>query len=80
MLLRVEQNGTFHIDGTYKIVKHNFPLIVLGITDIERKFHQIAYMFTSHEQKQDCFCLLQNVVPLGLNLSQKSFVVTRHRQ
>ena len=53
MLSRVEQNGMFHIDGTYKIIKYNFPLIVLGITDMERQFHPIAFMFTSHEQEQD---------------------------
>jgi hypothetical protein len=53
MLSRVEQNGMFHVDGTYKIIKYNFPLIVLGITDMERHFHPIAFMFTSHEQEQD---------------------------
>jgi hypothetical protein len=53
MLSRVELNGMFHIDGTYKIIKYNFPLIVLGITDMDRRFHPICYMFTSHEQEQN---------------------------
>ncbi len=53
MLSRVESNGMFHIDATYKIVKYNYPLIVLGVTDMQRVFHPICYMFTSHEQEQD---------------------------
>ena len=53
MLSRVQLNGMFHIDATYKIVKYNYPLIILGITDMERRFHPICYMFTSHEQQVD---------------------------
>ena len=53
MLSRVELKGMFHIDATYKIVKYNFPLIVLGVTDINRTFHPICYMFTSHETEDD---------------------------
>jgi len=50
---RVELNGIFDIDKTYKIIKYNFPLIILGITAMERQFHPICYMFTSHEQEVD---------------------------
>ena len=39
MMPRVELIGMFHIDATYKIIKYNFPLIFLGITDMERRFH-----------------------------------------
>ncbi len=53
MLSRVELNGMFHLDATYQIVKYNYPLIILGVTDITRKFHPICYMFTSHEQERD---------------------------
>ena len=53
LLSRVESDGMFHIDATYKIVKYNYPLIILGITDMERRFHPICYMFTSHEQEVD---------------------------
>ena len=77
MLSRVEQNGTFHIDGTYKIVKYNFPLIVLGITDMERQFHPIAFMFTSHEQEQDYDhffdCILQKCHSFGFKFEPKVF-------
>jgi hypothetical protein len=30
MMAKVELNGMFHIDATYKIVKYNYPLIILG--------------------------------------------------
>ncbi len=53
MLSRVELKGLFHIDATYKIVQYNFPLIVLGVTDINRTFHPICFMFTSHETEDD---------------------------
>ena len=48
-----EPGACFTFDCTYKIVKYNFPLAVLGVTDIRRKFHPIAYMFTSHEMVHD---------------------------
>jgi hypothetical protein len=45
--------GVFHIDATYKIVKYNYPLIVLGYTDLNRTFFPVSFMFTSHEQTAD---------------------------
>jgi len=53
MMSKFELNEMFHIDATYKIIKYNYPLIILGITDMERRFHPICYMFTSHEQEVD---------------------------
>ena len=53
IMSKFELNGMFHIDATYKIIKYNYPLIILGITDMERRFHPICYMFTSHEQEVD---------------------------
>ena len=47
------KQGVFHIDATYKIVKNCFPLIVLGFTDLSRKFFPVAFMFTSHEETRD---------------------------
>ena len=29
-----DNRGVFHIDATYKIIKHNFCLIVLGFTEM----------------------------------------------
>ncbi len=44
-----ERIGMFHIDGTYKLVKNHFPVLVLGITDIAGRFHPIAFCITSNE-------------------------------
>jgi hypothetical protein len=59
MMSRVELNGMFLVDANYKIVKYNFPLIILGITDMERRFHPICYMFSSHEQEVDLDFLIK---------------------
>ena len=48
-----KNQGVFHIDSTYKIVKYAYPLIVFGFTDIQHIFHPLCYMFTSHEEEAD---------------------------
>ena len=48
-----KDNGIFHLDATYKIIKNSFPLIVLGVTDIKRQFFPICFMFSSHETEID---------------------------
>jgi hypothetical protein len=50
---KVNDNGMYHIDATYKIVKYNYPLIVFGFTDIERKFFPLCFMYSSHETELD---------------------------
>ncbi len=37
------------------MLKLGFPLIVLGVSDINRKFWPIGFMFSSHEKKNDYF-------------------------
>lgn len=34
----VNEKGVYHIDLTYKIVKYNYPLLVFGFKDVQRKF------------------------------------------
>ena len=56
LLNRVEDicsSCVFHVDATYKIIKHCFPLIVFGYTDIARKFYPVCFIFTSHETTID---------------------------
>ena len=56
LLRRVEyfnNGGVFHLDATYKIIKHCFPLIIFGFTDVSRQFYPVCYMFTSHETTID---------------------------
>lgn len=55
MLDTTNQNhqACFHIDGTYKITRNKFPVVVLGRTDISRQFLLIVFMLTSHEDETD---------------------------
>ena len=32
LMTNCERTGMIHIDGTYKLVKNHFPVVVLGIT------------------------------------------------
>ncbi len=56
LMSNCEKKGMFHIDGTYKLVKNHFPVVVLGITDLSGKFHPIAFCITSHE---DTICFTE---------------------
>ena len=38
LLENLTNNGIHHIDGTYRITTHGFPLVVYGISDQCRKF------------------------------------------
>ena len=38
MMRKCEYKGVFHIDGTYKLIKNRFPVMVFGISDIRGKF------------------------------------------
>ncbi len=51
MMMKCENSGVLHIDGTYKLIKNRFPVMVLGITDIAGEFHPIAQCVTSHEKE-----------------------------
>ena len=49
----IQKRGVFHIDGTYKITSHGYPLVACGITDLQGHYHPIAFMLTSNESKVD---------------------------
>ena len=48
-----EHHRVFHVDGTYKLIKNRFPLIVFGRSDLQGQFHLIAICITSHETADD---------------------------
>lgn len=35
-------HSIFHVDGTYKIIKNRYPVIVYGRSDVSGQFHLIA--------------------------------------
>jgi hypothetical protein len=45
--------GIFHIDGTHKIIRNKFPLVVFDRDDITRQLFPIVFMLTSHEDETD---------------------------
>ena len=53
LMSHIETGVVFHCDATYKVVKVGYPLIVFGMSDINRKFFPICFMFTSHEFTED---------------------------
>jgi hypothetical protein len=52
-MFRISSGIIFHCDATYKVVKHEYPLIVFGVSDINRKFYPVAFMLTSHKLNDD---------------------------
>ena len=47
------RNDGIHLDGTYRIFVHGYPLIVYGVSDQVGRFHPVSFMLTSHEPIQD---------------------------
>jgi len=64
----LNQNGVGHIDGTYKITSHGYPLVIYGITDIQGKFHPVAFMITSNETDKDFFEFYSGIKAVALQL------------
>ena len=79
LISRIPTGVVFHCDGTYKIVKVGYLFIVFGVSDINRKFYPIAFMFTSHEQNADYLrffkCLKKLTVILNLFFDPKYCVI-----
>ena len=68
MMMKCENTGVLHIDGTYKLIKNRFQVMVLGITDIAGEFHPIAYCVTSHEKEEDFIAFFSAVKKLSTEL------------
>ena len=66
---RIPSGVVFHCDGTYKVVKLEYPLIVFGVSDINRKFYPIAFMFTSHEMNGDYVSFFKSLKELAVMLN-----------
>ena len=64
IICECKDNGNFHLDATYKIIKNSFPLIVLGLTDMKRQFFPICFMFSSHETEIDFDYFIKSLADL----------------
>lgn len=53
-LLRIAIDAqNFHADATYKLTFHGYPLIIVGTTDMERRFHLFGMTLTTNETTGD---------------------------
>ncbi|KAG0441885.1 hypothetical protein DMUE_0716 [Dictyocoela muelleri] len=46
------ENSNLHIDGTYKLTIYEFPVIIIGISDINRKFYCSAICISELEDSK----------------------------
>ena len=79
----IQMRGVFHIDGTYKITSHGYPLVVHGITDLAGVFHPIAFMISSHETEADFYNFYRGLTELaeslGLSFNPEFFIQDAQR-
>jgi hypothetical protein len=69
LMSRIPSGVVYHCDATYKIVKIGFPLVIFGMSDINRKFYSLAFAFTSHEQHKDFCKFFINLKKLAIQLN-----------
>lgn len=54
----------FHIDGTYKITREGFPMLVFGRSNLNRKIYPIAFGIVSNEEAYDFLHFFQSIKSL----------------
>jgi len=71
MLRNVENRDLFHMDATYRILKLCYPVSVIGVSDVNRKFFPIAIMITSHETEEDYLNFFTSFIKITSQLNLK---------
>lgn len=61
-----------HADSTYKIVIQNYPLLVVGCSDLGGHFHLLALMLSTHEKTEDYKALFKAVAQSVNTIFQKT--------
>ena len=56
-----QNNGLLMIDGTYRLFKNNYVLIVLGTSDAVHKVHPICFSLTTVENEYSYMHILNSV-------------------
>ena len=49
-------------DATYKLIWQGYPLILVGTTDMDKKFHPYGMLLTKHEASQDFAFMFKSLV------------------
>ena len=55
------RNGCLHMDATYKLIYQGFPVLLLAISDANRRTHPVALSVSSHEDAEAFQFLLQTL-------------------
>ena len=71
LLNNLNNDGIFHIDCTYKLIKNGFPVLIFGITDRVGQFDPIAYHITSHEEESDFVLFYEGLKNIASKLNIK---------
>ena len=50
MLNNVVDKELFHLEAKYRILKLCYPVIVFGVSDVNRRFIPMCFMITSHKK------------------------------
>lgn len=66
LLETASQSKILHADGTYKLVWQGFPVLVVGTTDLNRKFHYLGIAVTQGETKTD-YKFLFSAINIGMD-------------
>lgn len=53
LLQQAIESKNLHADATYKLIWQNFPVLMVGTTDLARKFHPIGVAVCKTEQQKD---------------------------
>jgi hypothetical protein len=61
MLKNVVGRDLFHFDATYRLLKVCYPVLVIGVSDINRKFYPVGFMISSHETDVDYFNFFESL-------------------
>lgn len=62
LLLRQAVNvSKLHTDATYKLIWQGFPVIIIGTTDANRKFHPFGVMVSTNERSEDFEFIFQSL-------------------
>lgn len=65
MISYLAESSYLHLDATYKINIYEYPVVVVGFSDLNRKFHVAAIAileFEDYESLNWVFCVLKNFI------------------
>lgn len=61
LLRQAIETNRVHADATYKLIWQGFPILVVGFTDMHRKFHPICVAVCTSEQEKDFVFIFMSI-------------------